>query len=312
MPWLADSMTNDLKHAFGDRNNSEFVISPEGKVVISRTWSSPDQLRGDLEKLVGKSDTLTKVKNTRQQKTKVEYPSGIVDRVPRPDGATALKVVAQNSEEPHYVKARVEATSEVTRGDGGELHIGFHLDPIHHVHWNNLAPPLKWEIKSPEGVSLSASKGEAPKVEEKADIDPREFLLKIDGNSSDPLKLIVQYYACDNDDKWCKAVTQEYHIKLENDKDAGRIAGAKGSRGGKGKGGGMSKGKGKGMSGKGKGKGGSRPDPAAMVKMMDSNKDGKIGKDEVRGRMAERFSQIDTDEDGFVTIEELKKRFEGR
>ena len=45
IPWLADSMKNDLKHAFGDRNNSEFVISPEGKLVIARSWSDPEQLR---------------------------------------------------------------------------------------------------------------------------------------------------------------------------------------------------------------------------------------------------------------------------
>lgn len=34
--WLCDTMDNDLKHALGDRPNSEFVIDPEGRVVRKR------------------------------------------------------------------------------------------------------------------------------------------------------------------------------------------------------------------------------------------------------------------------------------
>lgn len=305
MPWLADSMTNDLKHAFGDRNNSEFIISPEGKVVVSRSWSTPDELRGDLEKLVGKSETTTAVKNTGQKKATKKYPGGIVKRVPRPEGATALRVKAQDSKEPHYVKARVEADQGVTEGKGGKLHIGFHLDPIHQVHWNNLAAPLRWAIEAPSGIKLSESKAEAAKVEAKADIDPREFLVDIEGRSKEPLKLVVEYFACDDDERWCKAVKQEYLISLEQDRDAGRISGAKGSKGK----GGMSKGKGKGMSGKGKG---GKGDPSRMISMMDSDGDGKIGESEAKGHMKSRFSQIDTNEDGYVTTEELKARIERR
>lgn len=293
-------MTNELKHAFGDRNNSEFVISPEGKVIISRTWSDPDQLRSDLEKLVGKSETLTEVKYTRQQKTETTYPQGIVERVPRPEGAVPLIVKAQKSEEPHYVKLRAEGESGIIRGRGGKLHLGFYLDPIHNVHWNNLAPPLKWKITTPDGVELSSSEGAAAKIDEKADIDPREFLIDVQGRPAEPLKLTVDYFACDNDDQWCKAVSQEYLIEFQQDRDAGRVAGEKGfGRGGKGKG-----------STKGGAKG--RPDPERMIRMMDRNNDGKLSREEVRGRMAERFTQIDADEDGLVTPEEIKAIFERR
>ena len=51
--WICDSMDNDLKHALGDRPNSEFVIDPHGKIVVARQWSDPQALRTDLEDLVG-------------------------------------------------------------------------------------------------------------------------------------------------------------------------------------------------------------------------------------------------------------------
>ena len=296
MPWLVDSMDNDLKHAFGDRPNSEFIISPEGKITISRSWSTPSELRSDLEKLVGKSDSVTQPKYASPKSSPAKYPTGIVPRVPRPSGATALVVKAAESKHPHYVKARVEAEHAVTNGSGGKLHIGFHIDPIHEVHWNNLAAPLKWSIETPEGITLSTTSGEATAVEEKADVDPREFLVDLKGSSEEPLKLTVQYFACDDNDKWCKAVTQEYAIKLVADKDGGRVS----SRGGKG-----GKGGGKG------GKGGMR-DVGSMIEMMDANGDGKIAKSEARGRMADNFSRVDTDGDGFVSKDELKVRMAQR
>ena len=51
--WICDSMDNDLKHALGDRPNSEFVVDPKGEIVVSRSWSSPNELREDLANLVG-------------------------------------------------------------------------------------------------------------------------------------------------------------------------------------------------------------------------------------------------------------------
>ena len=48
IPWIADTMTNDLKHAIGDRPNSEYLLDPEGKVLRGRAWINPSQLRKDL------------------------------------------------------------------------------------------------------------------------------------------------------------------------------------------------------------------------------------------------------------------------
>ena len=45
IPWLCDTLSNDLKHALGDAPNSEFVVGPSGKLVHARSWSDPEQLR---------------------------------------------------------------------------------------------------------------------------------------------------------------------------------------------------------------------------------------------------------------------------
>ena len=40
---------------------------------------------------------------------------------------------------------------------------------------------------------------------------------------------------------------------------------------------------------------------------MDSGKDGKLSVAEVKGPLKERFADIDTNEDGFITEEEFEK-----
>lgn len=50
-------------------------------------------------------------------------------------------------------------------------------------------------------------------------------------------------------------------------------------------------------------------DPAEIIKLMDTDKDGAISKEEwvAAGRREQRFARVDADGDGKVTIEELKK-----
>ena len=51
-----------------------------------------------------------------------------------------------------------------------------------------------------------------------------------------------------------------------------------------------------------------RPTPEQLMQMFDRNGDGKISRDEAPERMRQRWDQIDTDHDGFITLEELKAR----
>jgi len=331
IPWLADSMTNQLKHAFGDRNNSEFVISPEGKVIIARSWSSPSQLRSDLVELVGKSETTTaisdlelKISTAIPQKPE-KVATGVIPRVERPSGAIALisksipysdlREAPRSSKEtdspshPLYAKLRVEATpTRFSAGSTGTLYLGFHLDPIYPVHWNNLAAPLTFTIALPSGVTLSKASGTADIPENTpADSDPREFLLDFEiGEEVDlaePLKLTVNYFACDDVDQWCKAVTQVYEIFLKTDRDAGRVQ-ARGKRTGN------DRGKGRGQAPQG----GSpqMPSIAEMMKRMDQDGNGIVSKQEARGPVQMHFDRLDTNEDGGLDETELKTMQERR
>ncbi|MEX2577752.1 MAG: hypothetical protein WD342_01735 [Verrucomicrobiales bacterium] len=52
-------------------------------------------------------------------------------------------------------------------------------------------------------------------MDEKADIDPRDFLVEVDfGENANPkpLKIRVDYFACDDDERWCRTVTREFSV----------------------------------------------------------------------------------------------------
>ncbi|MFQ5734253.1 MAG: EF-hand domain-containing protein [Planctomycetaceae bacterium] len=292
--WICDTMKNDLKHALGNAPNSEFLIGPDLKVIAKRRWSSPDAIRRDLEKHVGKVDKPT---NVADLKIKFLSPpkvaaKGVVKRPKVPGRMRALKLepVMKDGGQPFYAKLRAEGDSELLRSGKGKLYLGFHLDPIYRVHWNNLTKPIKVTLEPPRGLSLSKTALEGPKVKPASDIDPREFLIDVTGwGRKQPLKLSVVYYACNDDAGWCKIVRQAYVVHLESDRDGGSTR--RGGRGGR--------------------PGGFTAD--AMVKRMmqrDRNKDGKLSKAELGRRGTRMFDRGDANKDGFLTKQELKKMFE--
>lgn len=202
------------------------------------------------------------------------------------------------SSAPLYVKLRAEAPRELLEGGEGKIYLGFHLDPIYAMHWNNLAPPLEYEITTAQGVKIKPAAGTAPKVEKAdADRDPREFLIDVKfgdvSPSESPLTVRVDYFACDDAGTFCNAVSQTFTLEWRVDRDAGKVrevgAGARGRPGNGSR---------------------TRPEPAQMIKRMDDDGDGKLSREEADGGMAQRFESLDSDEDGFVTEAELKKGFE--
>jgi len=50
-----------------------------------------------------------------------------------------------------------------------------------------------------------------------------------------------------------------------------------------------------------------RPNPEEAFKMLDTNQDEKISKEEAKGPLAEHFDRIDSNDDGFITVDELEK-----
>jgi Ca2+-binding EF-hand superfamily protein len=59
-----------------------------------------------------------------------------------------------------------------------------------------------------------------------------------------------------------------------------------------------------------------KPDASKIMSMLDINNDNKIDVDEAskdkRGKIAENFSEIDADSNGFISLEELKASLENR
>lgn len=215
--WLCDTMDNDLKHTLGDRPNSEFLIDPSGRILVARPWSDPAQLRQDLEKHVGLVVKPTRVSdlNRSAPPPPQRAATGVVKRLTMPGSMTPVKIEPiETPGTPHYAKLRAEM-------GGGKLYLGFFLDPLYQVHWNNNAAPLRFEVIAPSGVSATPAKGVAPTVDVPADADPREFLVDIDGRSRESLRVSVSYFACDDAETFCKQVTQEYLVFLERDPDGG-------------------------------------------------------------------------------------------
>lgn len=214
VPWLVDSMSNELKHAMGDRPNSEFIIDPDGKIVRMRDWSNPETLRTDLTELVGKVDNPTSPRslNMRMDFGISEVARGVVDRLRPEERTQAIKVKTERAQHPAYVKLRAEATSGLLRGGVGKVYLGFFVDPIHKVHWNNQSGPVLIEVN---GKTITG-----PGVKEKADADPREFL--VDVAEPGPIRIKLKYVACDDAETWCRKLTQEFVVTPEADRDAGR------------------------------------------------------------------------------------------
>ena len=315
--WLTDAPDNQIKTAFGNRNNSEFVIDPKGNIVRARDWSDAAELRKDLIALVGKPETTTSVadlnlKQNLPSNRDTKIARNVLPRVEAPDGSAPLLVKSLGKEDaPRYLKLRVDADQDVIRNGTGKMRLGFWLDPLHRVHWNNLAVPLKFEIINEdfkEGT-LTPSTASAPKVEVEADYDPREFLIDVkDADLSKPLKIKVSYFPCHDVDEWCRASTQVFEVSFKSDLHAGKTQ----SQMRRGRQGGGAGGPGAGRGGPQRGRGQGGMDPAQFIARMDTNKDGKISKEEAPERMAERFDQMDTNNDGFLTEEEIKKHFESR
>ncbi len=216
--WLCDSMDNALKHALGDRPNSEFILDPAGRIVVARQWSNPAQLRRDLERLVGPVERPTRVSdlNMALPPPATRPPSGVVPPLRISGRAVPVQVQpGADSDEPYYVKLRAELV-------GDQLYLGFYLDPLYQVHWNNEAPAPQFEIAAPPGVQVDPDRGTGPVVEAQADIDPREFLIDLRGGSAEPLRVTLRYFACDDAETFCKPMTQTFSVFLTADKDGGR------------------------------------------------------------------------------------------
>jgi len=229
IPWLCDNMNNDAMTALGNAPTSEFVIDPTGRIVRKRTWGNPQQLRQDLAALVGpiKNPTSAQDINISIAKPEPAAEQEVVKRIKVPNSMIPLKSkpTIKPNNPPLYTKLRADTDQALFNTGNGKMYIGFHLDPIHNVHWNNLTKPLHVELELPPGVTIPQNL-DGPQVTIAADIDPREFLVDVQGwTSNKPIRLTVNYFACSDNPAFCIPITQHYTIYRELDRRAGWIHG---------------------------------------------------------------------------------------
>ncbi len=314
--WLCDGMDNAVRHTLGFGPNTQIVIDPSGKVAHSLGWSDGTVLREQIVSFVGDTPTHTKVADLdlikgnpyRRQRS---YESGLLEK---PTFSSELIPVIitpiENARSPLYVKPRIEVGPNVLQNGSGELYLGFFLDPIHNVHWNNLAAPLKYELTLPDGTVVSPAAGSAPTVEQETDSDPREFALSVSGLSNPKTaELTIHYFACSNEEGWCRPVTQKYAISFERDLDGGGTNGRSfrvGNNGGR-----RQAQRGPGGPPRGNQTGGIEQMRQRILE-MDSNQDGAISLEEAPEQMRERFAEMDQNKDGKLDKVELETMIERR
>jgi hypothetical protein len=284
IPWIVDAMDNRLKRALGDRPNSEFILDPKGRIVRKRAWSHPGLVRKDLEELVGKVEKITReedIKLKLELPIKSAAPRGVVPRLKRSRmQAVAMEPQITPKGQPFYAKLRAEGDADLFSKGEGKLYLGFHLDPFHEAHWNNLTKPLRFVLEVPEDVKIDKLTHEAAKAKATSDSDPREFLLDVKAWPQDkPIRLTVTYYACVGE-KACYSVKQSYVLRNRRDRDGGGARGA---------GAGLWEGE------------------AFAKQILSRSKAGdRVSEKEVMGLIRPHFRHFDTNKDGFLDVEELK------
>ena len=297
IPWLSDGIENDFMAKLGRAPNPEFVISPEGKVLVRRTWSDPAALRNDLAELVGAVDPPTRVSDLGM-KTQPPPPTvakGVVPRIQRSQMMPISITPDLSSVIPYYAKLRAEVEPQLARSGKGKLYLGFFLDPLYKVHWNNEVPAASFELKLPDGVKADPASAVSPKVEAKADADPREFLVDIEGlERGASLELSFKYFACDDANTFCIPVTQNYELIFERDGFAGSVINRRRGRAG--------------SSYRGRaGRPGSGPNSVAQrLRRLDKNGDGRLSKEELPNQIQRRFETLDSNADGYLDQKELE------
>lgn len=290
IPWICDAMDNQVKQAVGGAPNGEIVVDPDGKVVRKRFWSNPETLRADLVELVGPVDQITTV-DELPARLIVEprtIASGVVPRIELPGGLAPLTSQPQPDEEnPFFAKLRIEATRALWQPDEGEdgevqsaagqMYLGLYLDPLYKVHWNNRAGNVAIQIDGPEGMTFSETELSGPDVEEDADVDPRQFLIDVEGESTDPINVSVTYTVCDDAETFCHTITQNYEVRLEPDRNLGSRPGI------------------------------FMPQMFAEVKQFDENGDGDLTPDELpEGQVTLYVGHMDFDGNGIIEKAEIE------
>lgn len=227
VPWLVDGMDDAIRIALRSGSQSVYLISPEGEIIHGWGKLNTEDLRHQLESKLGESSTSTTVADLNlpvvPRSPKRKNDSTDITIV-RPEGMSILSITPMSPEDIYYVKLRAEADSELLKTGTGRLALGFFPDPIHDAHWNNLTPPMKYELDLPKGVTATPQMATAKQGVGDSDTDPRQFWVDIIGaKPSDKLTLTLHYYGCTPN--MCEALTHKYIIELIPEDNGARTYG---------------------------------------------------------------------------------------
>ncbi|MDG2054430.1 MAG: hypothetical protein P8J86_06970 [Phycisphaerales bacterium] len=310
IPFVADPIDNRVSTVLGGSPNAAYVLQSDGTIDYVSGWADGPKLRAALGDLVGPTETISTPESIGVPPFSRPYRNTgtVVPRIQVPGTMIALKTEPQKSEQEFYVKLRAEVDPSVLQGQDGKMYIGFHLDTVHGVHWNNLVDPVKFTLKASEGIEITPLNGAGPKVEPATDSDPREFLLDVSNwPIGTPIEFDVMYYACSAKEGWCKPVSQTYRVTLERDRAGGMAQGRWNRGGGQGQ-----RGERRGDRGMDRGQQGSDQDAGQMISRMDRDGDGKIALDEAPQRMQQRFEMFDANSDGYLDAAEFQTMIDRR
>ena len=308
VPWIADTMDDQILHGLRSGSFSVYLISPENEIIYSSDQINRDGLRNALSKVAGAINNPTKTGDLNLPT--VKRPAALVNEdselgVKRPEGMTILNIIPTKPEETYYVKLRVEADDALLQTGTGRLFLGFYPDPIYDAHWNNLSAPMKFKLNLPKGVKATPSEASAKKGPGNSDTQPRQFWVDIKSDSKfSDIQLRLDYYGCTPD--LCLPLTHEYSIQLKAEDRGSRTFG-------------MNKGN-KGNTREQARSKSSVPNENSRMQRMDANKDGSVSFEEMCEMMKKQraanyseqdtrrqFERLDSNKDGQISIGEMEK-----
>ena len=291
IPWLADPISNEVSTTFGISANSEFLFNENGEIFYMNAWSDARELREALINIAGPTTgPITTPESLNLPKVHFNKTRSKGELTTRVSVSEELIPIATSIKDtiPYYVKLRAEVTNNLLENGWGKLYLGFHLDPIYGVHWNNLVDPLSYEVINAAGIKSKHLKGVASKVNRITDREPREFFIEVSNwKAEQAIILRTNYYACDTNDKKCEFITQNYELVLREDLYAGGVYGRSF------------------MAGSNDGSN-EHENKINRLLGLDKNKDGLVEKSEVPERMLMRFKTLDLNGDGILNKEEIE------
>lgn len=231
IPFVCDSMDNDIKHALNAAPNAEFVIDASGTILRKRFWHDPIALRSFLEELVGPVANPTTVADLGDgwiaPAPKIRH--GVVPALTGTRGGRAVRarplLESGPDAQPAFVKLVAEADRGLMENGTGSLYLGFHLDPLYGVHWNNPAGAFSYRIDAPDVDGFEPVSRSAPQFDHDVDVDPREFLQELSVEPGTRLLVTAAFAICDDADTYCVELEQRFEVILERDPDGGSRAG---------------------------------------------------------------------------------------